>query len=256
MRSALAALLLLSGLGACTAGGSAPGPSTTAASPEVALRLQLADAALAGGSAEDAIDLYRMVRLEQPGNLAAMTGMAAAQTAAGDPVAALATYQEAHRLAPHDRAITLGLARKLLDLDRSAEAETILRPLVAAGGDVTAANMLGVALDYQARHAEAQTVYRAALTTDPASIPLRNNLALSLALSGEAREAIGILQLLPPSPRLEKRIRHNLAVALSAEGDEQAAARLLAEDLSTAQLETVMDQLQALQPDSVATASP
>ncbi|MDX6750118.1 tetratricopeptide repeat protein (plasmid) [Geminicoccaceae bacterium 1502E] len=259
MRRTLAALSLVLALGACASGGSL-GPSGMPSSPEAALNLQLANAALAGGSAEDAIQLYQTVQAEEPGSIPAMLGLAAAQTASGDPVAALASYQEAQRLAPNDRIVSLGLARKLLDLDRAGEAETLLRSLAGTAGtgprDVTAWNMLGVALDRQGRHGEAQTVYRSGLALAPASIPLRNNLALSMALSGDPREAIEILQLLPPSPAIAKRVRHNLAVALLADGDEPAARELLAQDLPAAQLDAVMEQLRVLQPVQTAQIAP
>lgn len=254
MRRALAALPLLLTLAACAAGPA--GVNHMPGSPEAALRLQLAEAALQGGSAHDAIGLYEQARTEDPGSIPAMLGLAAAQNVAGDPVAALATLREAHRLAPRDEQVTLGLSRALLALGKADEAESLLRPLASstATSDVGAWTMLGVALDNQGRHHEAQEIYRRGLALAPASVPLRNNLALSLALSGAAGEAVEILRLLPPSPGVAKRIRHNLAVALLAGGEEQAARSLLAQELPAEEIETVMAHLRILQPQTAAAA--
>ena len=50
----------------------------------------------------------------------------------------------------------------------------------------------GVALDLLERHVDAQACYRAVLASTPRHVSARNNLALSLALSGQFAEALDI----------------------------------------------------------------
>lgn len=67
---------------------------------------------------------------ESPAELAMLRGDLA--LAAGQPLAAAASFREALRLRPGDAQATLGLARSLLDGGRPAEAESALRAALAA----------------------------------------------------------------------------------------------------------------------------
>ena len=89
----------------------------------------------------------------------------------------------------------------------------------------------GVALDGLGRHAEAQASYRAALARDPGDLPARNNLALSLALSGQYDEAAQRLGDLAASADATPQVRQNLALVYGLKGDRAAATRVGAEDL-------------------------
>ena len=106
------------------------------------------------------------------------------------------------------------------------------------------AQRLGVVLDMQGRHAEAQARYRQGIELAPDFVALRTNFGLSLAISGQPQEAI--TQLVPlvgsrgadgagaPEPRLrlchERRSRERacrISRAGSRRGERAAPARIL-----------------------------
>ena len=101
----------------------------------------------------------------------------------------------------------------------------------AAPDDAASMNDLGIALDLQEKHDEAQAAYHAALARQPAMIAAQVNLGLSLALGGAPDRALAILRPLASDPDADGRVRGNLAVALSLAGDQQAARNLLAADM-------------------------
>src|SRR5207244_4438459 len=61
--------------------------------------------------------------------------------------------------------------------------------------------------------------------------PARNNLGLSLTLSGHYEQAVAELSKLALDPAATPRMRHNLALALGLKGDEAAAAKIAHADL-------------------------
>jgi Flp pilus assembly protein TadD len=66
--------------------------------------------------------------------------------------------------------------------------------LADAPDNVRALNGRGLALDQLERRDEAQASYRRALTIDPDNAVARNNLGVSLTLSGHRKEARAILE--------------------------------------------------------------
>ena len=85
---------------------------------------------------------------------------------------------------------------------------------------------MGVAFDRIGDHKGAQTHYRQALTLAPASLSVRNNLGLSMALAGEYDAAITLLKEVADDPAAAPRERQNLALAHGLAGDFNAAARV------------------------------
>jgi hypothetical protein len=67
-------------------------------------------------------------------------------------------------------------------------------------------------------------------------LPLRNNLALSLAFSGENEEAIGMLSELSRELGAGPRVRQNLALVYSLAGRQDDAAAIAQRDLTGARL--------------------
>lgn len=94
-----------------------------------------------------------------------------------------------------------------------------------------ALNNLGIALDMQERHEEAQASYHAALKQQPAMTAARVNLGLSLALGGAPDRAVEILRPLASDPGADSKVRENLAVALALAGEREAAGKVLAADM-------------------------
>lgn len=95
----------------------------------------------------------------------------------------------------------------------------------------------GVALDAVGRHAEAQTSYRAVLATSPRHVSARNDLALSLAVTGQYDEAVALLTPLARSSAATPRIRENLALVYGLMGDADRAATLSRADLDDSSIQ-------------------
>ena len=102
---------------------------------------------------------------------------------------------------------------------------------MAANPDSAAGHSgLGIALDLQGRHGEAQAEYRKSLALAD-SDATRANLGLSLAMSGDATGAVEMLRPLASDPAASAKVRHNLAFALELAGDRRGAERALGPDL-------------------------
>jgi Flp pilus assembly protein TadD len=95
-----------------------------------------------------------------------------------------------------------------------------------------------VALDLLDRHAEAQEKYRSVLKSQPRHVAARNDLALSLALSGRYADALEILAPLAMSSTATPRIRQNLALIYGLMGDSRKAVAMGRMDLDEAGAES------------------
>ena len=99
---------------------------------------------------------------------------------------AVAAYRQAKALAPQDQEIARGLGAVLLALGKP---QLALAELTAALGqrrdEPHLLNLVGVAYDESGRHDLAQQAYADGLRAAPGDLPLRNNLGLSQALSGD-----------------------------------------------------------------------
>jgi Flp pilus assembly protein TadD len=93
-------------------------------------------------------------------------------------------------------------------------------------------NDLGVARDMQAHHAQAQEAYRKALAISPDLASARQNLGLSLALSGKADEGATLIGQVVKDGNADRRARDNLALALAVSGHAGEADKMLREELS------------------------
>jgi len=93
-------------------------------------------------------------------------------------------------------------------------------------------NLLGVALDLQEKHLEAQASYSQSLELQPDQLRVQSNLGLSLALSGQYPEAISLLERVVHSESTTPKDRHNLAVAYGMSGDLDKAESIFRIDLS------------------------
>jgi Flp pilus assembly protein TadD len=103
--------------------------------------------------------------------------------------------------------------------------------LRANANDYRALNLMGVLLDMQGRHAEAQANYRRGLDLRPGDPGLRSNYGLSLAITGQAQAAIAQLAPLAGSRDATPRMRQNLAFAYAMAGDLTNALQLCRRDM-------------------------
>src|SRR3546814_16350325 len=68
-------------------------------------------------------------------------------------------------------------------------------------------NALGILRDQAGEHEAAQAFYRSALERDPTNLSVRNNLGLSLALTGKRDEAIELMAELAVDPEAGQTVR-------------------------------------------------
>jgi Flp pilus assembly protein TadD len=103
-----------------------------------------------------------------------------------------------------------------------------------------------VARDIQGHHAAAQEAYRLALGVTPSSVAVQVNLGLSMALSGNATEAVHLLQPLAAASNALPRVRQDLALALLLSGHRDEASSILVNELSPEQARRALDGFEAL----------
>jgi Flp pilus assembly protein TadD len=163
--------------------------------------VELGDVLLDAGALDDAMDAYEKVGADAAAKLGAELGLARASLKLAQSEAALAHFQKASDLAPEDVRCLVGL---------------------------------GVALDLLDRHDEAQQKYRAVLKLQPRHVAARNDLALSLALTGRYPDALEILAPLAMSSTATPRIRQNLALIYGLMGDARKAVAMGRMDLDEA----------------------
>lgn len=221
--------------------------------------IRVANAALAGGLPEAALNATRTVLERDPNNVDALIKQADALNALGRADAAGEAYRrilskEASPTREQARMARLGVGRADLAAGRAAAAEATYRALVATAPNEAAGHSgLGIALDLQGRHKEAQAEHRLALAQD-ASDATRANLGLSLAMGGSAQEAVEMLRPLAADPSASPRLRHNLAFAMALAGDRGGAARTLAPDLPREQVVAALSGFDAFRTAQAAVA--
>jgi Flp pilus assembly protein TadD len=230
------ALLLLA---ACSDGGAKLQSGTS-----LQQRLRVADAAMAGGLPQAALNATRGALESDPGNIQALLQQGDALAAMGRGDAAEEAFRRVLALnsatAVQSRRAWLGVARADLGAGRAEAAEAAYRTVLAtAPADPSAHDGLGISLDLQGRHAEAQAEYRVTLTAAD-NDGARVNLGLSLAMSGDAAGAVAVLGPLARDPAASRRVRHNLAFALALAGDRNGAERILAPDMPSEQVVVAM----------------
>ncbi|MDR3512593.1 MAG: tetratricopeptide repeat protein [Caulobacteraceae bacterium] len=163
-----------------------------------AVQVEYADTLLQSGLIDDAIGVYQGIDPRSKAGVDALLGLQRCYVRLSEPQKALEYAQRATTLAPHDE-------RAQVDL--------------------------GVALDAAGRHGEAQASYRLALAVEPRSVAARNDLALSLAITGQYQEAIELLTPMAKSANATPRVRQNLALIYGLKGDRDQAMALSRADL-------------------------
>ena len=218
-----AGLMLL--LGACDTASVTNGDSYTAV-------VRQADEARRAGNPDNAIPLYARALQANPDGLEAKLGLGQSYLSIGAGDEAAAQFRDVLARRGGDTAARRGLASALIAMGQPALAEQqIDAALQADAHDYRALNLLGVSLDMQGRHAEAQANYRRGIEMAPDYIALRSNYGLSLAITGPALEAVAQLAPIAGSGRADARVRQNLAFAYAMAGDLENALQLCRRDL-------------------------
>ncbi len=247
-RAALAVLLVLAAGGcaapATTTQGGGPAARQEAASPKY---LRLARNSADSGNHRAALEFYRKAAQANPDAFAPRLGIARSAYELGRPGEAAAAYQAALEVRPDAATAKLGLGKALLaDEELRAAIDTFDEMIGARRADHRPYLAKGVALDLLGRHAEAQATYRQGLEQAPDNLALKNNLGLSLAVAGEHKRAIRLLERIARDPMAPARTRQNLALAYALAGDMQGAAVAARRDLAPEVVERNLSYYRAL----------
>lgn len=131
-----------------------------------------------------------------------------------------------------DGKVLLELGKAYLAADRLALAEKMLKQSQEKDpNDWDTYSTMGVVLDYQGNHADAQARYLEALKISPDNAVTLNNLGLSRAQAGDLAGAIEALRKASDQPSAGPQVRQNLALVLAISGDLETAERLTRKDL-------------------------
>jgi len=190
----------------------------------------------------------------------------------GDLNLAAGICNRAHEISPTDPAPLIELARVMEDLEMTQSAEEAYRaallldpghndalyglgkiyidqqrydlamePLQAAAAqdtdDPRIYNALGVIMDQQGQHADAQAHYREGLEHSPRNVSLRNNLGLSMVLDGQPEAGLAMLRDVAAEPAAGATTGRNLEMA------SQIAAQSVA-----AKANATMSELESAEP--------
>jgi Flp pilus assembly protein TadD len=202
--------------------------------------LNVATAALAGGSPNIALNVTNGILATDPGNVPALLAQADAFSALGRPEDAKGNYTKVLTIEPESVTAQIGLGRLHLGSDPARAQALFLGALQREPRNKIALNDLGIAYDLQDQHTSAQDAYRKALGIDSTMRAAEINLALSMALNGQAPDAVRLLKPLASDPSASRRLRHNLAAALAIAGDKAGASQILSADMTPEQTERTL----------------
>ncbi|MBW4022427.1 MAG: tetratricopeptide repeat protein [Proteobacteria bacterium] len=190
--------------------------------------LDIARAALASGSPDIALRITQERLVTAPDDVSALLLQGEADTLLGDRLAAEAAFRRVLILRPGSVDARMGLGRLEL-VDGPTQAELLfLEVLAERPRDPVALNDLGIAQDLQGHHSQAQTSYRKALGISPNMQAPLVNLALSLALTGQAAEARSLLAPLARSGSASPRLQTDFNLVSQMAGQPPPADGLLA----------------------------
>lgn len=194
--------------------------------------IRLARAAKQAGDLNGAVSLYKALSAAQPDDTHMALEYGDTLNDAGYIDDAIGVYSKIGAESKDRVGALLGLERAYLRLGEADKALPYAEQAVnAAPQDADAAIGHGVALDMLNRHDEAQKCYRAVLDVSPRNVAARNDLALSLALTGDFAKAIDILTPIARSADASPRERQNLALIYGLQGNRDAAKALSSADL-------------------------
>ncbi len=198
-------------------------PQTVDGTQRTAMLIRLGDDMRRDGQPADALTFYRAASHAAPRDPVPLERMGSALMDLNDPARAEQAFRGELAIEPANNAAERGLAAALLAQNRATEALPILQRLSQDTSDPGLLRAVGTALDMVGRPGEAQAAYRRGLRLDPIDADLHGNLALSLALSGHAAEAVSEMQAAIASPDPDPRQEANAVLVLALTGNSAAA---------------------------------
>lgn len=202
--------------------------------------MRIARAASAADDPAGAAAFYARAAELRPDSVPAEIGYGRALARQGRLDEAVAALDAARRRAPADPALAAALGRLQIAAGRPEEAlASFADGLRAHSADPALLIGSGVAEDALGRHAAAQDAYRRALAAAPGNVAARNDLAFSLALSGDCGRSLAMLRALAAeaSGPDAAAVRGNLALVYAMSGDVPAAAQTARGAMSPADAE-------------------
>lgn len=199
--------------------------------------IRVAEHTARGGDVGTALTLFNRASMAAPDNPVPILRMAQLYYAVAAYKEAEVAYGRVIGIDPDHVDALRGLGNTLVALDQPERAIPAFEAALKIERDPRTLAGLGVAHDMAGRRAKAQEIYRAGLAEHPAHLGLRNNLGLSLAMTGRTDEAIAILRKVANSPGATARHRLNLALAYGLAGRSGMAAELLQLDLDAKQVQ-------------------
>lgn len=157
-------------------------------------------------------------------------GYAHALKATGNKQQAMTVLNNGFRANPGNGEIAAQLGRVALEVGRADIAQNALAVAQKRGvKDWRTLSAQGTLLAKQGNHAHAQRYFQAALRKKPDSTSVINNLALSYALDGKAKESETLLRKAVASGTNDQRVRQNLALVLGLQRKFGEATQVAAE---------------------------
>ncbi|WP_173932907.1 tetratricopeptide repeat protein [Chelativorans sp. Marseille-P2723] len=209
-------------------------------------QISVGERMLGYGDYDKAYALLDRIAENNPRSSVAALGLGEAYFRQGVLLKASAHYRRAIELSARLPG-KLGLARVELARNNPAGAEVLLNDILQREpGNIHALTALGVVRDLDGRHDLAQELYRTVLNRVPTHKEALNNLSLSLALAGEAKEAYPIVAELSRSNQNEAVIRQNLALIQYLAGDRGRSKRTALLDLAEGEAQANFIQVSKL----------
>ena len=224
----LSAILLLAGLTACNGlfqSESKPSPAPTA-KVDTASLLTAADATRSEGRLSEATTIYQQILVADPNSVEAQYGTAECLLGLGRAADAKPIFQALEGKEKFHALALQGVGIADLALDKREEAAKALQDVVTADPNLWRAyNGLGLIADSKRQFPVALELYHKALTINPGSAVLLNNLGYSRLLAGKPDEALAnFRKALNLDPTAET-IQNNLRLAIAAKGDYTGATQ-------------------------------
>ena len=194
------------------------------------LMMKIGNSAVANGSYNIAIPIYRRACQIAPSNSQPYAALGKCYLAQGDNEQARVAFVQALQRDRHDIIALRGLAKTDLLLNNFQWAATYIQQVLKKQHtDAETLNMLGILLDLNGEHERAQSCYLTGLHgTDFANkLTLYNDYAISLALNGNYDKAISVLTK-AESTTSNPKVSHNIKLiknirdrVMTAESEEQ-----------------------------------
>jgi len=208
------------------------GCNTTQPAQPTQMSAALAVAAAGAGSDRRTALAWAERYRANPNDPEAVVNYARALRAYGQRAQAVAVLEQASIQHPKDRGLLGAYGRALAEVGNYKRALDVLdHAHTPADPDWRILSAQGAALDQMGRHDEAQRYYATALRIAPDEPSVLSNLGLSYALSKDLVRAEATLRRAAVQPRVDSRVRENLALVIDLQGRAAPAEGLARADL-------------------------